>query len=135
MTLLAQTATTELVPFNTAATVGPWIITVTQAMIGDQATAMLQEKNSANVPVAELPGADPETSYVLARITVQNTSAASRVINLADFAATGSDGILRRPPSIEVPDPALQQIVPAGETLQGIVPFLVDDAETATIWF
>jgi hypothetical protein len=29
----------------------------------------------------------------------------------------------------------LQTIVPAGETIEGIVPFLVDDPDVATIWF
>jgi hypothetical protein len=135
VTLQEQTTTPQLVPLNTPATLGPWTITVTEAVSGDQAIAMLNEKNPENPDPSELPGTDPGTSYILARITVQNTSAAPRVINLADFAATGTDGVLRRPPAIEVPDPALQTIVPAGETFEGIVPFLVDDPEAATVWF
>jgi hypothetical protein len=133
VTLQLQTPT--LIPLSTPTPLGPWTITVTEGISGDEAISMLNEKNPENPDVSELPGADPETSYVLARITVQNMSSVQRVINLADFAATGADGILRRPPTIEVPDPALQTIVPAGETIEGIVPFLVDDPDVATIWF
>ena len=126
---LLQAATTELVPVNTPATAGPWTITITQAITGDEAIAMMQEANSENPPAPE------GMTYLLARITTRNTSDKPRVINMADFAATGTDGILRRPPAVIVPETALQAIVNAGESLDGIVPFLVNDASTATIWF
>lgn len=129
MTSQQQASTPQLVPLNTPAPLGPWIITVTQAIVGEKANAMLLEKNAEN------PTAPDGLSYVLARVTAQNTSSVPRVINLADFAATGADGILRRPPAVNVPDPALQVIVPAGESLDGIVPVLVDSADSASLWF
>jgi hypothetical protein len=128
-TSLLQAATPQLVPLNTPTTAGPWTITITQAISGDEAISMMQEANSEN------PTAPEGMVYILARITAQNTSGKPRVINMADFASTGSDGILRRPPAVEVPETALQAIVGAGESLDGIVPFLVDNASTATVWF
>jgi hypothetical protein len=132
---VTQTFAPQIVPLATAATLGPWSITVNRFVSGDEAWALLQEANAGNPAASALSGTDDGVAYALAEITVQNVGATRRVINGADFAAIGADGIIRRPPAIEIPEPALQAIVEPGENLTGYVPLLVDDPATATLIF
>lgn len=109
--------------------VGPWQLTVEEVRSGADAAAQIQEANSANDPAPDGLG------YLTVRVTAQVISGQPQAINLSDFAATGADGILRRPPTIDMPEPALQGVVEPGGALEGWIPFLVDDAASATLWF
>lgn len=118
----------DLVPLGKPFTVGAWRITVAEVRSGAEAADQVQEANAYN-------GSAPDgLGYVTARITAQSMSDTPLTINLSDFAATGADGVLRRPPTIDMPEPALQGVVEPGETLDGWIPFLVDDPTSATLW-
>lgn len=106
-----------------------WRITVAEVRSGTDAAAQVQEANANNA------AAPDGLAYVTARLTVQSTADTPRTINLSDFAATGADGVLRRPPTIDMPAPALQGAVDAGGSLEGWIPFLIDDPASATLWF
>ncbi len=109
--------------------VGPWRMTVAEVRSGADALAQVQEANAANDPAPD------GLVYVTVRMTVQSMSDQPHAINLSDFAAAGTDGILRRPPILDMPEPALQGVVQPGESLEGWIPVLVDDPASATLWF
>lgn len=118
-----------LVPLGQTAGAGFWRLTVQQVQLGDEATATLMAANAGN------PDAPEGLTYVLAYLTAENTSGGAQAINLADFAAAGPDGILRRPPALIVPEPALQASVEAGATAEGWVPLTVGDASNVVLRF
>lgn len=111
------------------ATAGPWAFTVTKVVAGAEAATMVANANSGNPTVPD------GLVYVLASVHAKNTGSVAATINLADFAGTGSDGILRRPISMAVPEPALQGTVAAGAELEGWIPLAVNDATGATLWY
>ncbi|HEV2068114.1 MAG TPA: SH3 domain-containing protein, partial [Thermomicrobiales bacterium] len=125
----ADTSPGNLVPLGHPADVGPWRFTVMEVQGGADAAALVQEANAENAPAADGLG------YLAVRMTAESLSDGPRAINLSEFAATGTDGVLRRPPTIDMPEPALQGVVGAGEALEGWIPFLVDDPASATLWF
>ncbi len=132
MTTLQETSATGAItinPIGTSATLGPWSITVVEVVSGEEAASFLIQANTENPPAPD------GQSYVCARISVQNTGDRARSIQLVDFAATGSDGILRRTQAVIVPEPMLQAIVEPGATTEGWVAITVDDPAVATLWF
>jgi len=98
-------------------------------LAGAEAAALVEETNAENA------AAPDGLTYLAVRMTAESLSDGPRAINLSDFAATGTDGILRRPPTIDMPEPALQGVVDPGDALEGWIPFLVDDLASATLWF
>src|SRR5690606_22923962 len=74
-------------------------------------------------------------SYVLARIVAENTGTVPRTIQMVDFAATGSDGVLRRTQAAVMPDPMLQAVVEPGASTEGWIAAIVDDLSSAALWF
>jgi hypothetical protein len=127
--LQATSTAQDIVVLGQPFAVGPWRITVAEVQSGADAVGLIQEANAANDPAPDGLG------YLMARVTAQSMSDQPRAINLSDFAATGADGILRRPPTIDMPEPALQGVADPGGSLEGWIPFLVDDPASATLWF
>jgi len=129
VTLLQDFATTPIVTFGETAQVGPWQITVTDLVAGDEAASMLLEINAEN------PVAPDGYTYVLPKISVTNTGDMTRSIQMTDFAATGTDGVLRRTQVVIPPDPMLQFVVEPGQTVEGWIAPIVDDLSNAMLWF
>lgn len=125
-------ATLTVYPIATAAELGPWTITVQEVIAGSDAFAILTDTNAAN---AELGAPAEGESYVLARISATNTGAAPQVIQMSQFAATGTDGILRRTAAIAIPEPQLSAIVQPGESTEGWIAPIVNDPASAILWF
>jgi len=119
----------SVIPFGESVAAGPWRFTVTEVLAGAEAAALVEETNAENA------AAPDGLTYLAVRMTAESLSDGPRAINLSDFAATGTDGILRRPPTIDMPEPALQGVVDPGDALEGWIPFLVDDLASATLWF
>ena len=122
-------ADTTLAPLGQTAEAGFWRLTIQQVQVAEAATAILMAANAGN------PDAPEGLVYVLTYVAAQNTSGSAQVINLADFAAAGTDGILRRPPAVIVPDPALQARVEAGNVGEGWLPLLVNDPSNVILRF
>lgn len=129
MTLAQEFATSPVTAIGEAAQIGPWEITVTDLVAGDEAAAMLADINAAN------PAAPDGYAYVLVKLSVTNLGDRPRSIQMTDFAATGSDGVLRRTQVVVPPDPMLQFVVEAGQTVEGWVAPIVDDLSNAVLWF
>ncbi len=122
-------AVATVYPIGEAATLGPWEITVVEVVSGEEAASLLIETNAEN------PHAPEGQAYVCARISARNAGDGARSIQMVDFAATGSDGILRRTQAVVMPDPMLQAVVEPGATTEGWVAITVDDPAVATLWF
>jgi hypothetical protein len=105
---------------------------VQEVVAGDEAFAILTDTNAAN---AELGAPAEGESYVLARISATNTSSVRQVVQMSDFAATGTDGILRRTGPIAIPDPMLGAMVEPGATTEGWIAPIVNDPASAILWF
>lgn len=118
-----------IVPFGQAVDAGPWRLTITDGQLGDVAYSTIIAANEGNDEAPE------GLTWALAYLTAENTSAQTRVINLSDFAASGTDGVLRRPPAMVCPEPALQATVEPGSTVEGWVPFHVNDTGDVIVWF
>ncbi|MGC4107594.1 MAG: DUF4352 domain-containing protein [Thermomicrobiales bacterium] len=125
----SQTSLPALTPLGQAATAGPWSLTVIEVAAGSDAAARVAAANAGNAAAPDGVG------YLLAHVQATNTGSTPLVLNMADFTATGSDGILRAPASIAGPTPELQATVAAGASVDGWLPLLVDDPAAATLWF
>jgi len=125
----SSTGSITVYPIGESANLGPWAITVVEVIAGEEAASLLVQTNAENPPAPE------GQAYVCARISVQNTGDQARSIQMVDFAATGSDGVLRRTQAVVVPEPMLQAVVEPGATTEGWVAITVDDPAVATLWF
>jgi hypothetical protein len=133
--LQAASTAQDIVVLGQPLAVGPWRITVAEVLAGAEAEALIAEANAENLDPESGNASIPDgLTWVAARLTVQSTVDAPRVLNVSDLAATGADGVLRRPPTIDMPEPALQGVADPGGSLEGWVPFLVDDPASATLW-
>ncbi|MGC4193232.1 MAG: DUF4352 domain-containing protein [Thermomicrobiales bacterium] len=124
-----QSTLPAITPLGQTATAGPWAITVLEVATGDDAANRIASANAGN---AEAPDG---VGYLLAHVQVTNTGSTPLILNMADFTATGSDGVLRPVASLAGPTPELQGTVAPGASLDGWLPMLVDDPATATLWF
>lgn len=127
MTLLQETQTVH--PVGEATPAGPWMMTAAEVVAGDEAASLVAQTNAENA------SAPDGLSYVAIRINVQNASDRPLSIAQSDFAVSGSDGILRRPPGIVIPDPPLHAVVAPGESAEGWVVSAVNDPATALLWY
>lgn len=118
-----------LTPLSAAVTAGPWEMAITDVQLGDAAYGTIVSANAGN----EEPPAG--TVWALAYVVATNRGNRSAVLNLTDFAGTGTDGILRRTPAMVAPDPAAQGRAEPGGTIEGWVPFLVNDPSNVLLWF
>jgi hypothetical protein len=119
----------SITPLGEQVTAGPWQLTVTDVQLGDAAFSTIVSANAANEAAPE------GIVWALAYIVAMNASDRPMVINVTDFAGTGTDGILRRTPAMVAPEPVLQGAVEPGATLEGWVPFQVNDASNVLLWF
>jgi hypothetical protein len=130
---MSQTQATLFAPTLTAlgSTVGagPWQLTVTEVQLGDAATATVLATNAGN---DELPAG---LTWAMAYVVATNTGQRPFVINLTDFAGTGTDGVLRRTPAMVAPQPSLQGRVEPGASIEGWIPFQVNDPSNVLLWF
>jgi len=111
------------------ASLGPWAVTVLEVVAGEEAASLLLQSNNEN------PLAPDGQVYICVRIGVQNTGNVARSIQMVDFAATGSDGILRRTLAVVVPEPMLQAVVEPGAATEGWIAVTVNDPSAAILWF
>lgn len=118
-----------IVPLGQTVDAGPWRLTITDGQLGDLAYSTIIAANEDNDEAPE------GLTWALAYVTAENTSGQTRVINLSDFAASGTDGVLRRPPAMVTPQPALQATVEPGSMAEGWVPFHVNDTGNVIVWF
>jgi hypothetical protein len=121
--------TSTVHPLGEAAELGIWAITVVEVISGDEANSLMSETNGEN------PAPLDSLVYVCARISARNLSDQPSSIQMVDFAATGSDGVLRRTQAVVVPEPMLQAVVEPGATTEGWIAATVDDPAGATLWF
>lgn len=119
----------SITPSHQPVEAGPWRLTLTDVQLADEAHATIVAASAGNDQ------APAGLVWVLARFTAENISGQRQIINLTDFAATGTDGILRRPPAMICPDPALQAPVEPGSSTDGWVPLQVNDAGNVIAWF
>lgn len=118
-----------IVPFGQTAEAGPWRLIVTDGQLADEAYSTIVAANDGN---KEAPAG---LVWALAYLTAENIGDQTRVINLSDFAASGTDGVLRRPPAMVCPQPSLQATVEPGGIAEGWVPFHVNDTGNVLLWF
>ena len=119
----------EIVPPGQPALAGPWRLTVREVQAGEQAAASLLAANAGNADAPE------GLVYVLVSIRAENAGDVPLALNLSDFAATGTDGVLRRPPALIVPEPSLQTTVEPGAAADGWLPLLVNDPSNLVLRF
>lgn len=132
MATLQETPSTSATIIHTigeAVPLGLWVITVVEVVSGEEAASLMLQANAENPPAPD------GQAYVCARISVQNSSGRPQTIQMADFAATGSDGILRRTQAVVVPEPMLQAVVEPEAATEGWVAITVNDPAVATLWF
>lgn len=116
-------------PAGQAVQAGPWELTLQTSELGQDALATMTAANPAN-------GDGPlDLQWVIAWMSVTNTSDAPQVINVSDFSACGAEGVLYQSPLTDGPDPLLQGMVEPGATLEGAVPFWVGDLSNVLLRF
>lgn len=116
------------VAVGTEAASGPLAMRVEKAIIEDAGpTIASTSEQNADAPEG--------LSYFLADITVGNNGQQPIQLSVTDFSATGTDGVLRRCPSIALPDPPLNVSLEAGETFTGWVAGLVNDLSSVVLLF
>lgn len=116
------------VPPATEASAGPLTLRVEEAVVAE-GNVIVANTNTQN-------DAPPDGfAYVLARITVTNTGQQTRTVTASDFTATGTDGVLRRCPSIALPDPPLNVTLAPGESVYGWTGGLVNDLSNVVLLF
>ena len=105
----------KITPPGTAATLGPWEMTLTETITGNDAAAKLKATNDAN------PDPASGLAYLLVHIQARNTSTIPLILTTADFTA-GVEGDLFRPvASVVTPQPELEVTVAPGKTVDGWV--------------
>ena len=113
--ITASTSRAEPAPLGASAQAGPLVLTVNEVVTGPAATDQVLAANSHNEPPAE--GID----YVLARVQIVNEGDRPVVLGEDDFAFTGTSGIVRRSLGLFPPEPSLNVLLGAGETIEGWV--------------
>lgn len=113
---------------GTDVTVGPLTLRVEEAITADGTTTVANTNGQNDDPPAGL-------SYVLARVTVANNGERVFAISASDFPVASTDGVLRRCPSIALPDPALDIALAPGETFTGWTGGLANDVSNVVLIF
>ena len=110
-------------------TAGPWSLTLQRVELGGEALTTMTAANAAN-------GDGPlDLQWAIAWVAATNSSDATQVINVTDFAACGAEGVLYAPPITDGPEPLLQGAVEPGATLEGAIPFWIGDQSNALLRF
>jgi hypothetical protein len=127
---MTQTATTIATPvaIGVDAAAGSLTLRVEEAIVAD-GTATVAATNAQNDEPPE------GLAYALARVTVTNTGQRPFPVSASDFPMTGTDGVLRRCPSLALPDPALDALIAPGESFSGWTAALVNDVSSVVMLF
>jgi hypothetical protein len=115
-------------PAGTDVAAGSLTLRLEEAVIADgNATVANTSQQNAEPPEG--------LTYVLAKITVTNGGSQRANITVDDFPATGTDGVLRRCPSIALPADPLNATVDPGASVTGWTGSLVNDASSVVMLF
>ncbi len=127
---MTQTAPTIAAPtaIGTDVAAGPLVIRVEEAVVADGTAIAASTSEQNDAPPDGL-------AYVLARVTVANNGPVAHPVTAADFAMTGTDGILRRCPGIALPDPPVDEMIAPGESFSGWTAGLVNDVSNVAMLF
>ena len=126
---MIQTAAPSIanpVAIGTETTVGPLTLRVESAIVAD-GTATVANTSAQSEPPPE------GLAYVLANVTVRNDGQDILALSVTDFATTATDGILRRCPSIALPDPPFNVALAPGEMFTGWTGGLVNDVSNVVM--
>ncbi len=125
---MIQTAIAAPAPLGTDVAAGPLTLRLEEAVVADANATVANTNTQNNEPPAGL-------AYALARFTVTNTGGTSVSVTVADFATTGTDGVLRRCPSIALPADPLNALIAPGESATGWTAGLVNDTSSVVMLF
>lgn len=126
---MTQTATIAApTPLATDATAGALTIRVEQAITADGNATVASTS-------AQSDAAPDGLAYVLAQVTITNNGQQLAALSATDFPCTGADGVLRRCPSIALPDPPLDVALAPGESFTGWTAGLVNDVASVVMLF
>lgn len=115
-------------PLATAVTVGNLAMRVEQAIIADGNATVAGASDQNDAPPDGL-------AYVLAQVTLLNNGQVAAPLSTTDFPFTATDGVLRRCPSIALPDPPLDIALDPGESFTGWTAGLVNDLGNVVMVF
>jgi hypothetical protein len=126
---MTQTATIAApTPLGTDVAAGPLTLRLEEAVVADgNSTVAGTNQQNAEPPEG--------LAYVLAKITVANTGGQRASVTVSDFPATGTDGVLRRCPSIALPADPLNATIDPGASVTGWTGALVNDVSSVVMFF
>ena len=116
------------VPVATDVSAGSLTLQVDQTIIADGNATVASTSDQNDAPPDGL-------SYVLAQVTLVNNGQLPVPIATTDFPFTGTDGVLRRCPSIALPDQPLNVAIVPGDTFTGWTAGLVNDLGNVVMLF
>jgi hypothetical protein len=125
---MIQTTIAAPTPLGTDVAAGPLTLRLEEAVVADGTATVANTSQQSDAPPEGL-------AYVLARLTVTNTGGQPAGITVADFATTGTDGILRRCPSIALPADPLNATIAPGASVTGWTAGLVNDTASVVMLF
>lgn len=125
---MIQTAIAAPTPLGTDVAAGPLTLRLEEAIVADGTSTVANTNQQSDAPPEGL-------AYVLARFTVANTGGARATVTVADFSTTGTDGILRRCPSIALPADPLNVVLDPGASATGWTAGLVNDTSSVVMLF
>lgn len=131
-------------PFGSTVTSPEWEIQVSQVIRGDEAWNLIQEASEYNDPPRD------GNEYILIGLTARYTGSGQGDVSVADFAITGSRGVLWHPLSGDVssaggvsvyrdsgvskaPEPSIEATLLSGGTSKGWVLFELTEGESGLI--
>jgi hypothetical protein len=117
---MTQTTIAAPTPLGTDVAAGPLTLRLEEAIVAD-GNATVANTNQQNAEPPE------GLAYVLARFTIANGGSQRANITVSDFPATGTDGILRRCPSIALPADPLNATIEPGASVTGWTASLLND--------
>jgi hypothetical protein len=126
----AGDALSQPAAYKSAATAGPWQLTVTDVATGDDANRMVANASSFNAAPAD------GLAYVAVKISAKNDGTETERIDQNDFGIAGSSGVVRRFLDAIPPDPALDGDVKPGDSLEGWIvgAAATDDKELVLVY-
>lgn len=125
---MIQTTIAAPTPLGTDVSAGPLTLRLEEAIVADGTSTVANTSQQSEAPPEGL-------AYVLARFTVTNTGGERATVTVADFASTGTDGILRRCPSVALPAEPLNATLDAGASVTGWTAGLVNDTSSVVMLF
>jgi hypothetical protein len=102
-------------PSDQPVTAGPWTLTISEILTGDDAAAKIAEANAEN------PGPGDGMQFIAVHLSAANTSNQAYEISESDFGVTGDDGLIYQFDLATPPDPALDGSVDPGASIDGWV--------------